>query len=84
MMKRRLLIIGGSLAGLMSGNLFHRRGWDVEVFERASGDLEGRGAGITILPGLISSFQAAGVDETEESIGIMLRERIALDRDATL
>jgi 2-polyprenyl-6-methoxyphenol hydroxylase-like FAD-dependent oxidoreductase len=84
MMKRRLLIIGGSLAGLMSGNLFHRRGWDVEVFERASGDLEGRGAGITILPGLISSFQAAGVDETEESIGIMLRERIALDRDGNI
>ncbi len=79
-MKGRLLIIGGSLAGLMSGNLFHRRGWDVQVFERARGDLEGRGAGITILPGLVSSFQAAGVDETEESIGIMLRERIALDR----
>ena len=78
-MKGRILIIGGSLAGLMSGNLFHRRGWDVQVFERASGDLEGRGAGITILPGLISSFQAAGVDETEDSIGIMLRERIALD-----
>lgn len=78
-MKRRVLIIGGSLAGLMSGNLFHRHGWDVQVFERASGDLEGRGAGITILPGLISSFQAAGVDETEDSIGIMLHERLALD-----
>ncbi len=83
-MKGRILIIGGSLAGLMSGNLFHRRGWDVQVFERASGDLEGRGAGITILPGLISGFQAAGVDETEESIGIMLRERIALDRDGKI
>jgi 2-polyprenyl-6-methoxyphenol hydroxylase-like FAD-dependent oxidoreductase len=78
-MKRRVLIIGGSLAGLMAGNLFHRRGWDVQVFERATGDLEGRGAGITILPGLVSSFQAAGADETEESLGIMLRERIALD-----
>ncbi len=78
-MSRRVLIIGGSLAGLMAGNLFHRRGWDVQVFERASGDLEGRGAGITILPGLVSSFQAAGADETEQSLGIMLRERIALD-----
>lgn len=78
-MSRRVLIIGGSIAGLMAGNLFHRRGWEVQVFERASGDLEGRGAGITILPGLVSGFQAAGVDETEESLGILLRERIALD-----
>lgn len=78
-MNRRVLIIGGSVAGLMAGNLFHRRGWDVQVFERASGDLEGRGAGITILPGLVSGFQAAGADETEESLGILLRKRIALD-----
>ena len=78
-MNRRVLIIGGSLAGLMAGNLFHRRGWEVQVFERASGDLEGRGAGITILPGLVSGFQAAGADETEESLGILLRSRIALD-----
>lgn len=83
-MKGRVLIIGGSLAGLMSGNLFRRHGWDVQVFERASGDLEGRGAGITILPGLVSSFQAAGVDETEESIGIKLHERLALDRSGNI
>jgi 2-polyprenyl-6-methoxyphenol hydroxylase-like FAD-dependent oxidoreductase len=76
----RALVIGGSIAGLIAGNLLHRAGWDVHVFERASGDLEGRGAGITILPGLVSSFQAAGVDETEQSLGIELPARIALDR----
>ena len=77
---RRLLVIGGSLAGLISGNRFHRMGWDVQVFERAPGDLEGRGAGITILPGLMSSFRAAGAPETEASIGVELRTRMALDR----
>jgi 2-polyprenyl-6-methoxyphenol hydroxylase-like FAD-dependent oxidoreductase len=77
----RALVIGGSIAGLIAGNLLHRAGWDVHVFERASGDLEGRGAGITILPGLVSSFQAAGVDQTERSLGIELPARIALDRD---
>lgn len=80
-MSRRVMIIGGSLAGLMAGNLFHRRGWEVQVFERAPGNLEGRGAGITILPGLVSGFQAVGVDETEDSLGIMLPARIALDQD---
>ena len=83
-MNGRILIIGGSLAGLMSGNLFHRRGWDVKVFERASGDLEGPGDGITILPGLVDSFRAAGADETEESLGIMLQERIALDKQGDI
>ena len=78
---RRVLIIGGSLVGLMAGNLFHRRGWEVQVFECAPGDLEGRSAGITILPGLVSGFQAAGADENEDSLGIMLPARIALDQD---
>lgn len=81
---RRVLIVGGSIAGLLAGNLFHRNGWDVRVFERAAGDLEGRGAGITILPGLMSSFRAAGVNETEHSIGIELSERIALDRSGNV
>ena len=75
----RVIVIGGSLAGLIVGNLLHRRGWDVHVFERARGELEGRGAGITILPGLVEGFQAAGVQETEESFGILLPERIALN-----
>lgn len=78
--RRRVLVIGGSLAGLLAGNLFHRIGWDVEVFERTAGVMEGRGAGITILPGLVSGFQAAGVAESEESLGIELPARIALDR----
>jgi 2-polyprenyl-6-methoxyphenol hydroxylase-like FAD-dependent oxidoreductase len=70
-------VIGGSLVGLIAGNLFHRMGWDTRVFERTTGVLEGRGAGITILPGLVEAFQAAGVNQ--ECYGIELPERIALD-----
>lgn len=80
----RAVIIGGSLAGLLTGNLLHRRGWDVHVYERTDGVLEGRGAGITILPGLVSGFRAAGVDETEESLGVLLPGRIALDREGRI
>jgi 2-polyprenyl-6-methoxyphenol hydroxylase-like FAD-dependent oxidoreductase len=75
--RHRVLVIGGSLVGLIAGNLFHRMGWDTRVFERTHGVLEGRGAGITILPGLVEAFQAAGVNE--ERYGIELPERIALD-----
>ena len=76
---QRVLVIGGSIAGLLVGNLLLRAGCDVHVFERASGDLEGRGAGITILPGLVEGFRAAGVEETEESLGIRLSARCALN-----
>jgi 2-polyprenyl-6-methoxyphenol hydroxylase-like FAD-dependent oxidoreductase len=75
--RHRVLVIGGSLVGLIAGNLFHRMGWDTRVFERTTGVLEGRGAGITILPGLVEAFQAAGVNQ--ECYGIELPERIALD-----
>jgi 2-polyprenyl-6-methoxyphenol hydroxylase-like FAD-dependent oxidoreductase len=78
--QRRALIVGGSIAGLMAGNLLHRRGWDVDIFERTAGVLEGRGAGITVLPGLIEGLQVAGVDITEGALGVELPGRIALDR----
>ena len=52
---RRALVIGGSLAGLLSANLLLRAGWDVEVFEQSSEELTGRGAGIISHPALFES-----------------------------
>jgi len=60
---RRVSVVGGSIVGLIAANLFHRMGWDVHVYERTAGVMEGRGAGITILPGLVEAFEAAGVRE---------------------
>jgi 2-polyprenyl-6-methoxyphenol hydroxylase-like FAD-dependent oxidoreductase len=74
----RAVIVGGSLVGLIAGNLLQKIGWEVDIFERTSSVLEGRGAGITILPGLVEAFRAAGVDE--EAFGVELPSRIALDR----
>src|SRR5882724_2665853 len=76
----RVVVIGGSIVGLIAGNLFHRLGWDVEVFERVTGNVEGRGAGITILPGLVDGFRAAGANVSERSLGVELPGRIALDK----
>ena len=81
---RRVIVIGGSLVGLIAGNLFHRMGWDVRVCERVTGSLEGRGAGITILPGLVSGFRAAGADVSEQSLGVTLQTRIALDQAGSI
>jgi 2-polyprenyl-6-methoxyphenol hydroxylase-like FAD-dependent oxidoreductase len=76
-MMGKVVIIGGSIAGLLAGNMFHRMGWEVDVFERVEGALEGRGAGITILPGLPEAFRAAGV--TENRLGIELPMRRVID-----
>ncbi len=75
---KRVVIVGGSIAGLLAGNLFHRMGWEVDIFERVDGALEGRGAGITILPGLAESFRAAGI--TEPKLGLELPARLVIDR----
>lgn len=83
---QRVIVVGGSLAGLLAGNRFHRMGWEVDVYERTPGVLEGRGAGITVLPGLIEGMHAAGVAMSElgETLGIDLPARAALDRDGKI
>src|SRR5215831_3575720 len=47
---RRALIVGGSMAGLLSALFLRRRGWDVALFERSPVPLTGRGAGIMTHP----------------------------------
>jgi len=46
----RVVIVGGSLAGLTAALLLRDAGCEVDVFERTSVTLEGRGAGIVLHP----------------------------------
>jgi len=45
-----LSVVGGSIGGLTTALLLRDAGWEVQVFERSPGDLEGRGAGIVLHP----------------------------------
>jgi 2-polyprenyl-6-methoxyphenol hydroxylase-like FAD-dependent oxidoreductase len=83
---RRVVIVGGSLCGLLAGNMFHRLGWQVDVYERTPGVMEGRGAGITVLPGLVQGMREAGVPDAQlgDTLGIELPARAALDRAGTI
>lgn len=58
---RRVVIIGGSIAGLCAANLFERAGWSVVVAERTKGQLSGRGAGVVTHPGFHLAMAKAGV-----------------------
>ena len=79
MATRRVLVIGGSLGGLLAANLLRHAGWDVTVFERNAEDLTGRGAGISTHPQLIDILQRVGID-FDESMGIRVDTVICLDK----
>ena len=61
MNRPRALVIGGSLSGLFTANLLRTIGWDVEVFERARGDLSGRGAGLGAQADLFAVMRRIGI-----------------------
>lgn len=77
--RRKAIIVGGSVAGLFVGNMLHRAGWDVAIYERVPDDLASRGAGIARHAEMEPIMAAAGVTETGP-LGIQVDGRIAVDR----
>jgi 2-polyprenyl-6-methoxyphenol hydroxylase-like FAD-dependent oxidoreductase len=75
----RVLISGGSLGGLMAGAMLLREGWDVRIYERVSGDIGSRGAGIATHEKLFEAFRRAGA-RIDDQIGSTLMGRTAFDR----
>ncbi len=78
-----MLVIGGSVAGLMAGCLLHRAGWEVAVFERAIGDLTGRGAGLGVSEELVRVMERAGA-RFEASAGVVQRSMAWMERDGRI
>jgi len=76
----RILVVGGSLGGLMAANLLHRAGHDVQVLERSPRSLQGRGAGIVTHEGLRATLRACGVT-VDRTLGIEVASRVVLGSD---
>ena len=76
---RRAIVIGGSSAGLFVGAFLRRIGWRVDVYERSSTELIGRGVGIfaTHLE-LLEALDKCGAGTVD--IGVIVYKRIAFDR----
>ena len=72
--RRRALIVGGSMSGLLAALLLRRAGWDVDVFERVESELAGRGAGIVAQPDLIVTLRRLGIDATDFGVEITTRK----------
>jgi 2-polyprenyl-6-methoxyphenol hydroxylase-like FAD-dependent oxidoreductase len=81
--KRRAIIIGGSLGGLLAAHQLRSIGWDVDVFERTGDDLADRGAGIGTHPDLFEAMQRVGLT-LDTSDCTQPRRYVCLDRDNRL
>ena len=76
----KILIVGGSLGGLFAANILLRQGHDVTLLEKATGSLDGRGAGIVTHDALADTLRQAGV-AVDDTLGVPVTERITLDTD---
>ncbi len=76
----RIHIVGGSLGGLMAANLLHRAGHEVQVLERSTRSLEGRGAGIVTHESLLLALRQCGA-VLDDTLGVPVASRVVLDVD---
>ena len=74
----KAIIAGAGVSGLALALMLHRRGWDVDIFERVHNELSGRGAGIVAQAELIARLKALGLDTSD--LGVAMTTRKILDR----
>ena len=79
----RILVVGGSLGGLLAANLLLRAGHAVTLLEKAPASLDGRGAGIVTHSRLVDALRAAGV-RVDDQLGVAVTQRVALDASGQL
>ena len=82
-MRKRALVIGGSLGGLIAAHLLRSVGWDALVFERNADDLISRGAGLGTHQHLIDILRRVGI-AFDDSMGVRVGKVLCLDRAGTV
>lgn len=59
----KVIVAGGSIGGLCAGIALRGIGWDVDIYERASGPMTGRGAGIVVQEQLLQLLHRHGAPD---------------------
>lgn len=78
-----IVVVGGSLGGLLAANILLRDGHDVQLIEKAAGSLDGRGAGIVTHQALCTGLERAGV-AVDDGLGVAIRSRRVLASDGSV
>ncbi len=78
--EEEILIIGGSMAGLLVAISLKNRGYNVKIFERSTSSLENRGAGIATHDELYEALEFAGLSLTA-SMGVVSDERLFFSKN---
>ncbi|MGW2995371.1 FAD-dependent monooxygenase, partial [Streptomyces sp. NPDC001193] len=68
MTQRAVTVVGGGIGGLAAAVALHRRGWRVEVLERA-GDFTELGAGISLWPNALRALEVLGLAGAVRALG---------------
>lgn len=68
MPQRAATIVGGGIGGLAAAIALHRRGWRVEVLERAAEFTE-IGAGISLWPNALHALEVLGLADAVRAVG---------------
>lgn len=79
----RIVVIGGSLGGLMAANMLCRAGHEVRVLEKAANSLDGRGAGIVTHRPLVAALARCGIPP-DAPLGVAIDQRVVLDSGGTV
>jgi 2-polyprenyl-6-methoxyphenol hydroxylase-like FAD-dependent oxidoreductase len=83
MLTPRVVVIGGSLGGLFNAIALRDLGYDVTVFEKSSGLMRDRGAGIVLQSEVTELFRRYSVGSLDE-ISIPVRDRRYLNHDGSV
>tara|TARA_A100001015_G_C15042472_1_gene740717 strand:+ start:1279 stop:2517 length:1239 start_codon:yes stop_codon:yes gene_type:complete len=78
--EEEILIIGGSMAGLLAGMSLKNRGYEVKIFERSTSSLENRGAGIATHDELYEALEFAGLS-SKASMGVVSDQRLFFSKN---
>lgn len=79
----KITIIGGSIGGLVTGIALKKQGFDVDIYERSPSEMQGRGAGLVIQPGLMDFIIENGIS-TDDLFGVPAKERQILDHNGNI
>lgn len=79
----KIIVVGGSLGGLLAANMLCRGGHQVTVLEKALGSLDGRGAGIVTHSLLVAAMERCGVN-MDVSLGVRVSDRVVLAKDGSV